>query len=163
MSFLIRRARAGDAEALSAVAHAAKRHWEYPESWIEAWREELTVAPEYIRRHPVFVVTRVGVVVGFYALEMAGRTASLAHLWVEPRSIGGGFGRRLFEHACERARVEGGEGMVIDSDPNAAGFYRRLGAIEVGSVDAAMDGVERRRPQFRLPLRKDAAAEGSLP
>ena len=43
---MIRRAVSGDAAGLTAVAHAAKRHWGYPESWIALWERELTVSAE---------------------------------------------------------------------------------------------------------------------
>jgi hypothetical protein len=35
------RAKPEDAETLTEIAHAAKRHWDYPERWIEAWRDIL--------------------------------------------------------------------------------------------------------------------------
>jgi hypothetical protein len=35
------RAKPEDAAALTQIAHAAKRHWDYPERWIEAWRDIL--------------------------------------------------------------------------------------------------------------------------
>ena len=50
-----RAARLEEAAQLSAIAHAAKRHWGYPEAWIQHWRLTLTITPEYIARNPTFV------------------------------------------------------------------------------------------------------------
>mgnify|MGYP003337409735 CR=1 FL=1 len=44
----ILRAQPEDHQVLTEIAHAAKRHWGYPESWIEEWRYFLTVLPEDI-------------------------------------------------------------------------------------------------------------------
>ena len=38
----LRRANPDEAGVLTEIAHAAKRHWSYPESWIEYWREDVT-------------------------------------------------------------------------------------------------------------------------
>ena len=54
MNVAIRAARPDDAEALTRLAHAAKRHWRYPEEWIALWRPGLTVTPEFIATHPVY-------------------------------------------------------------------------------------------------------------
>ena len=147
---MIRRARADEAAALTGIAHSAKRHWGYPEAWIEAWREDLTVTAEYVRDQIVFAEVQTDAALGFYALEPNGRTAELAHLWVEPEHLGKNIGSRLFEHALEQAHAAGILELLIDSDPYAAGFYERMGAIQVGSVDAPMDGVERTRPQYQI-------------
>ena len=37
MNIEIRRAQPNDAETLTNIAHAAKRHWNYPEHWIERY------------------------------------------------------------------------------------------------------------------------------
>ena len=42
MELHVRRAMPDEAEALTEIAHAAKRHWGYPENWIERWKANLT-------------------------------------------------------------------------------------------------------------------------
>src|SRR3712207_8711714 len=64
----IQRATPGDAEALSKVAFAAKRHWGYPEHWMERWRESLTITPEFVGRNEVYAATLNEEILGFYAL-----------------------------------------------------------------------------------------------
>ena len=148
----IRRARLSDAEVLTAIAHGAKRHWGYPEHWIGVWVTELTVTGEYIAACPVYVAECEMEIVGFYALCPSGSRCSLDHLWVRPASMGRGIGRLLFRHAVETARDGGSAELRIDSDPNAAGFYRRMGARWCGVVGAPMDGRHRERPQFSVQL-----------
>ena len=147
----IRRARVDEAEALSAVAHLAKRHWRYPEEWIALWRRDLTLTPEFIERHPVHCAVDGATVVGFYALLFAGADCELEHFWILPARIGGGVGRRLFAHAVDGCRALGSPRLWITADPNAEGFYVRMGARRVGEVPSTPAG--RVLPRLVLDVR----------
>jgi predicted N-acetyltransferase YhbS len=136
----IRRARARDARDLSRIAHAAKAYWGYPEVWLRLWHHELTLTPRFIEEHDVFCALRDGWIVGFYALSREGPAFELEHLWVDPDDIGGGVGASLLRDAIERARAAGGTVLRIVSDPNAEGFYRRMGARRVGEAAATPAG-----------------------
>ena len=148
----IRRAVPGDSDVLTAIAHAAKRHWGYPERFIVAWRRELTITAGFITAHPVFAACRGGEVVGCYALAIDGGKASLEHMWVLPGEIGNGVGRRLFRHAVAEARRRGAAELEIVSDPHAAGFYARMGARRVGDFESELEGRPRVLPIYALPL-----------
>jgi GNAT superfamily N-acetyltransferase len=137
---MIRRAVAADAPSLTAIAHAAKRHWDYPEDWIALWRRDLTVTAEFIERHAVYGAVDGDTIVGFYALVFAGADCELEHFWVVPARIGSGLGRLLFAHAVERCRAIGAPRLWITADPNAEGFYAHLGARRVGEVPSTPAG-----------------------
>jgi GNAT superfamily N-acetyltransferase len=149
----IRPARTGEAAALTAIAHAAKRYWGYPEAWIAQWQDALTITPAYIRDHAVFVAPdgedrpR-----GFYGLAIDGADAVLDHLWMEPGWMGRGLGRELLSHAMKTARARGATRLQIDSDPHAEEFYRRMGARRVGEVRADVDDVQRVLPRMEITL-----------
>lgn len=149
----IRRARRTDSEALTLVAHAAKRHWNYPEAWIREWREQLTVTPDYVDKHRVFVAEFDGAVGGFYALGGDGPVIELDHMWVDPTRIGKGLGRRLVEHVVAEARRGGARRIEIDSDPYAEEFYLHIGARRIGKTAAPMDGATGRYlPRLALEI-----------
>lgn len=153
MIHAIRPAVEPDLDALTRIAHTAKRHWGYPESWIEAWRRDLTITVEDLSAQDIFVAhDEQGEVLGFAALLRDAECVHLEHLWVDPSAMGTGVGRGLFEEALRRAREGDARSLEIDSDPYAVEFYRHLGAVECGSVDAPMEGVSRTRPQLRVDL-----------
>ncbi|HYB99646.1 MAG TPA: GNAT family N-acetyltransferase [Candidatus Limnocylindrales bacterium] len=127
-------ARAGEQQPLTRIAHAAKRHWGYPEEWIRSWSADLTVSADAIAHDPVYCARSGGDIAGFYALSVEGDVAELEHMWVEPGYMGLGVGRALFEHAKDTAARLGCGRMRIASDPNALGFYERMGARRVGAV-----------------------------
>ena len=63
---------------------------------------------------------------------MVGRDADLQKLFVEPAALRGGVGKALFGWAIDAAREMGASRMIIEADPDAAPFYRRLGARDIG-------------------------------
>jgi GNAT superfamily N-acetyltransferase len=150
----IRRATASDAPALTAVAHAAKRHWGYPERWIELWKDALTITPDFISNNQVYVAFVNGEIAGFSALVVNEDEVWLEHLWVLPKHIGTGLGKTLFIHAAGVAATTGAKAMEIESDPNAEGFYKRMGAKRVGEVVSTIEGEKRVLPLLAFDLAK---------
>lgn len=145
-------AQPADASVLTAIAHAAKRHWGYPEAWIARWTDSLTLTPDYFGRHPVVLARAGEAIVGFYALRFAADAAQLDHLWVLPAAMGQGLGRALFTHAASAARQQGATRLWVESDPYAEGFYQHLGMVRFGGVPAAMDGQPRILPWLEKRL-----------
>ena len=140
------RAHPSDAATLTAIAIEAKGHWGYPEKWMENWRDLLTIRPEQIDVDEVYCSTDVDEIMGFYGLHRDGDTLRLEHLWVLPKTMRRGVGRALFEHSVERTRALGFRSLHIESDPNAEGFYLRMGARRVGMNMTRLDGDHRNLP-----------------
>jgi GNAT superfamily N-acetyltransferase len=150
----IRRATTSDAPALTAVAHAAKRHWGYPERWIELWKDALTITPDFISNNQVYVAFVDDEIAGFSALVVTEDEVWLEHLWVLPKHIGKGLGKTLFIHAAGVAATTGAKAMEIESDPYAEGFYNLMGAKRVGEVVSTIEGDKRVLPLLAFDLAK---------
>ena len=135
-----------DADALTEIAFAAKRHWGYPERWIQNWRDILTMRPEFIAANVTYGAMENARAVGFYLLTNESDGLHLDHLWIEPRAMGRGIGRALFEHALEQTRRLGHRTLKIEADPNAEGFYQRMGAKRVGASVSEVEGERRELP-----------------
>ena len=146
----IRTASPEDALTLTTIALEAKRYWGYPEHWIKHWESDLTISPEFIRDNHVYVHEEDGEIRGFYALCVAGDKAELEHMWVTPAVIGTGVGKELFLDAMERAAKLDVGSVEISSDPNAAGFYKRMGATQIGETDSFVDGQARKLPRLKI-------------
>lgn len=143
-NLVIRPARAGEAQTLGALAMRSKAHWGYSEEFLEVVRPMLTFAETDLASSPVYVLEAAGEPAGMYRLSGSPPEGELDDLWLDPRLIGLGAGRRLFEHALQTAAELGFDSLRIESDPNAEGFYLAMGATRIG---------ERRSPSGRtLPL-----------
>lgn len=101
--------------------------------------------------HEVWLAEEGGAVVGFFALIPHGADQELDLFFTANDAQGSGLGRRLFEVMAERARALGAAWVVISSNPEAAGFYRRMGAVDVG-VTPPGDGIAWERPKLKLRL-----------
>lgn len=141
---------ADDAAELTEVAYAAKRYWDYPEEWIGLWSEELTIRPDYLAQHRVRVV-RKDRILGWCATSRdAQETAWLEACWVRPTYAGRGIGRHLVEDAMQIAAGFGATTMRVISDPNARGFYEKLGFAQIGFEPSLPQG--RRLPVLERAL-----------
>jgi ribosomal protein S18 acetylase RimI-like enzyme len=152
MNVHIRRARPDEAATLTEIAHAAKRHWGYPEEWIEYWKPDLTITLEFIANNDVFVAVSGEEIVGCCALVLTESLAELEHMWIRPEYIGSGVGRSLFDHVKAEATQHQLAALELSADPNAEGFYERMGARRVGDVRGDIDGRSRVLPRMRIEL-----------
>jgi len=148
------------ASGLTEIALAAKRHWGYPEAWIESWRSSLTITAEFVNLNETWMVLDKEKPIGFYAFVSKEGKLELTHIWVLPQQMGQGIGRALFSHAIGRARKLNFTTFEIESDPNAEGFYLRMGAQRVGARASEIEEVKRELPilVFRLDLQHPPGA-----
>jgi GNAT superfamily N-acetyltransferase len=84
-------------------------------------------------------------------VKLFGQEADLTKLFVEPSALRGGIGKVLFVWATEAARSMGATRLVIEADPDAAPFYRRLGARDAGLAPSGSI-AGRRLPKLVLDL-----------
>jgi N-acetylglutamate synthase-like GNAT family acetyltransferase len=159
MNIHIRRAHPDEAEPLTEIAHAAKRHWGYPENWIQHWKEDLTITPEFIAANEVFVAMVDNEIAGCCALAFTGSNGELEHMWIRPEHMGTGVGRALFNHVRERAADLNIPALELSADPNAQGFYERMGATRVGEVPANVEGTARVLPRMKVAINSEHRKE----
>lgn len=142
MKVEISRAALTDAARLTAIAHDAKRVGGYSEEYLDLWSDELTIAPDFIERNPVYCARLGNEIVGFYALAPLEDCFELEHLWVIRSHHRQGIGTRLLRHAMRTVQTMGMARLPIVADPHAVAFYRRLGARPTGTVPSRPAGRE---------------------
>lgn len=127
----IRPVQSNDATALTQLALLSKAHWGYSAEFMAACHDELAVTAEKLAQTCYFFAlaeydTKP---LGFYALECLNADLyEIEALFVSPEHMGSGVGRQLFDHACAYVRRQGGKKILIQSDPQAVGFYQAMGA-----------------------------------
>src|SRR4029434_113809 len=136
----IRRASPEDAPTLTTTALEAKQYWGYPEHWIKHWEADLTITEDFVQRNHVYVAERDDQICGFYALCVDGTKAELEHMWIAPAYIGTGIGKELFLDAMDRSTAMNVRRIELTADPNAEGFYERMGATRTGEVVSDTEG-----------------------
>jgi GNAT superfamily N-acetyltransferase len=132
----IRAAHPGEVGALTALAVRSKAHWGYDAAFMQGVLPELTVTTATLDEHAVFVAEHPRGIAGFYVLGLEEGVPTLRDLWIDPPAMGLGVGRQLWAHMLQQARARGYRTVRIDSDPNAEGFYLKMGARRVGQVES---------------------------
>lgn len=148
-----------DAAILTDIAFSAKRHWPYPESYFNIWRQELTITQDYIASNTVYKILCNGTVAGFYSIVNNTRDFYsgevfvqkgfwLEHIFISPEYHRRGMGRMLTDHAKQIAKGKGIDALLIFVDPFAKGFYDKIGADFLYDSKSSIPG--RMIPVYRL-------------
>ena len=141
-----------DHKILTEIALSAKRHWGYPERWIDIWTPQLTFTPHYVEENESWVAVDYGKPIAFYTLQDKDGIVWLENLWVLPEFIGRDIGKQLFGHAVSRSRELGCKVLQLEADPNATGFYEKMGMYRIGERRSEVDGQPRILPLMEMNL-----------
>lgn len=137
---------------LTQISISAKRHWKYPEVWIQLWIPSMTITEEYIEIHETWIAMIKDGPVAYYSFNENEDGFWLDNLWVLPEYMGQGIGKTLFEHALERCKAMGVSTLKIEADPNAESFYERMGARKVSEHTTEIQGEPRVLPVMEINL-----------
>lgn len=118
--------------AVSALCFRSKAVWGYDHAFMEACRKELSVGVDDLQSTSMAIAEQDGRLLGVAQIRVRGREAELLKLFVEPTGLRGGIGRALFGWAAASAAQQGADRLIIEADPDAIPFYRRLGAEDAG-------------------------------
>jgi GNAT superfamily N-acetyltransferase len=148
----IQRVSPEQADQLTQIALAAKAYWGYPKRWMEIWKPQLTFSPEYFSENEGWVAVLNETPIGFYTLQEKRGNGWIGDLFVLPGYIGKGIGKSLFLHAVERSRQYGYKTLQLEADPNAAGFYEKMGMHKIREHHSEVDGQPRVLPIMEMVL-----------
>ena len=123
---------------LTEIAFSGKRHWGYPEEYYEIWETELTITEDYLKNNVVKIILENDIIKGFYSIcynedeKHVGETFIEKGYWLDfmfldEKFIGNGLGKIMFNDSINEIKNNGGTNFYIFSDPNAQGFYKKMG------------------------------------
>jgi len=112
---------------------------------------DMIVRAEYLRDEHGIVAEEDGVAVGYALVRVDGDSAYLRDLFVETGRFRAGIGKALFSAAVQYARERGATELRLVGDPNAVGFYERMGMHQIAS-EPSIAGEGRTLPIMALSL-----------
>ena len=140
-----------DAGQLTELTLRSKAYWGYSAEQIKVWEPELTITEDYISSNHVFKLTEQRQLIGYYSFfAMGDSVVKLDNLFVEAVLIGKGYGKALLTDFVRRVKGAGIEKVLLEADPQAAGFYRKHGFIVVGELESTVQ--DRYLPVMELKL-----------
>ena len=119
---------------LSDLCFRSKAVWGYYEEFMEGCRGELSFELRDLGLTPIAVAEHDGKPIGVAQLKVVDGEADLLKLFVEPSALRSGTGKALLAWATDAAKKLGATRLTIEADPDAAAFYRRMGAYDVGQA-----------------------------
>ena len=134
---ILREPKLSELPALSALCQRSKAHWGYSADMQDAFRDELTLDAADLEEDALMLAEDKRGIAGLVQLSKKGEDAVLEKLFVDPARMGEGTGKLLYVWACRIARDNGAKTLLIDSDPEAAAFYERMGAVRHGTAPSA--------------------------
>lgn len=159
-SVVIRAAREQERHTLEDLQLRASTYWPTYRAHLAAHPGVVAIPPAQIADGLVRVAEHRGEVAGFAVLlRPVARACELDGLFVEPSHMGTGIGRLLVEDAARIARSQGAKWIDVIANPDAVGFYERVGFSGDDEV-ATRFGPARR---MRLALVTTPAAPGGGP
>lgn len=156
-AFRFRRATAADLPAINELIQASSTyHGEY-----RAMVATYVVGPAQVMHDHMHLAEDASGVAGFYSLKLDPEP-ELDLMFVADHAQGKGIGRALIAHMMETARRLGVAEIKIVSHPPSVGFYKRVGAVEVG-VKPPAGRITWPRPVLALACGETAALDDSTP
>ncbi|MCW1238483.1 GNAT family N-acetyltransferase [Bacillus pretiosus] len=132
----IRNALLSEANELSELALHSKATWNYSEEFLLVCKEDLTITDEYIKNNFVYVLENDNTMIGFFSFLRNDK--ALDFLYIHPRYKGNEYGKIMWNFVIEKANELGIKSFTIDSDPNAKGFYLKMGAKLIGETPSTV-------------------------
>lgn len=115
---------------LNLISFASKRHWGYPEKWIENWKEDLTITETDLGLYKTLLLELEKKIIGFCSIKDQIDHYEVLHLWVLPEFIGKGYGKALLKETLSSFIVEN-KSIYVLADPNAEPFYIKQGFVTI--------------------------------
>lgn len=163
---MIRPAEEKDAPVLTELTFRSKAHWGYPAHYFDIWKDELTVTESAIAAKTMYVYVddRTGSSRGYYSLVFLAEDLVfsggvlgcgwwLEHMFVDPNFLGKTLGTQLFAHMRGICTARCIETISILADPNARGFYEKMGCSYVGEYASTIPG--RTTPCLKYQVSKE--------
>jgi GNAT superfamily N-acetyltransferase len=148
----IRDAREAEAGGLEALQLRASTVYESHRDQVLAHPEVVELPPGAVADGRVRVAEVDGRILGFsVVLPVADGGCELDGLFVEPAHWHAGIGRALVDDAAAWARAHGAQRVDVIANPNALGFYDKVGFRITGEVPTRFG------PGLRMTLGLDAA------
>jgi GNAT superfamily N-acetyltransferase len=135
---MLRKAKTVESQTLTRISFSSKSYWGYPTEYFDIWNDELTITHKYIEENTVYVYEIKNKILGYYSIVelkedfeaskiVMHKGFWLEHMFLLPGYIGRGIGTKMFTHIREICLLKGILKLGILADPNAKGFYEKMG------------------------------------
>ena len=134
----IRSAQANEYDILTNIATKSEAYWGYDSNYMNRFKSIYNVSEEFINNNPTIIIEDDENIVGFYCVINNWSGASLEYFFIEPKYIGNGYGKLLWNDLIQNCKNLGIKEFNIVTSPQAKEFYVKMGAIPCGEVESLL-------------------------
>ena len=127
-----------DLPVLNKISVESKMHWGYPLDWLQNWVETLRITRKFLEQNFVYKIST-DRIIGFCAIVKSQVGYEVVHLWISPKYIGKGYGKKLLLETLQMVITEKSE-VFVESDPNSEMFYQSQGFTTFGQKESYPKG-----------------------
>ncbi|MEM8894572.1 MAG: GNAT family N-acetyltransferase [Bacteroidota bacterium] len=128
-----------DLETLNNISYQSKKHWGYPDEWMERWKDDLTIDENKFDELKILVLELDNKVIGFGSMSENEETYEILDLWLLPSQIDHGFGKLLLGQVISTFAVAQ-KPITLTADPNAEAFYASQGFVTIDQIESFPKG-----------------------
>lgn len=126
-----------DLDKVNELLYLSKSYWGYDNEFMEKFMKEYKITKSYIKKEQTFIIINQNDIIGFYSFS--NNYLELDNLFLHPNYIGTGKGKEVWKLCLETARKNKIKKFSIMSDPNAEGFYLKMGCQKIGEKLSKMN------------------------
>ncbi len=157
----LRPAETEESTLLTEISLASKMYWPYPDEYMQIWKDELTITPQYIEENEVYICSVEDSIAGYYSLVELDSSRQvdditlapglwLDHMFIKPDLIGKGIGREMFSHCILTCLKKHHSLIRLLADPHSGMFYIKMGCRYIEEYPSTVPG--RTTPYFEYLL-----------
>lgn len=139
-----------DSKLLSKTAFKSKRIWKYTDELMSLWTNELTITASYVEKNKVFKIIGNTNYIGFFSLVLKDKFIEIDHFWLLPEYTRKGYGEKVLDFIKETAKKINYKTLVVYSDPNANGFYEKMGGKIIRREESKISGRFLNAYEFKI-------------
>lgn len=134
----IRNAKAEEYKILTDIAIKSEAYWGYDSDYMDKFKFIYKVSEEFINNNPTVIMEEDENISGFYGILTEQNETSLEYFFIEPKYIGHGYGKILWNYLVKDCKNLGIKEFSIVTSPQAKEFYVKMGAIPCGEVESLL-------------------------
>lgn len=135
----IRSAKVNEYDILTQIATKSESYWGYDSYYMYRFKSIYDVSEEFINNNPTVIIEDGENIVGFYGVINNWNEAFLEYFFIEPKYIGKGYGKLLWNYLIEDCKNLGIKEFDLVTSPQAKEFYIKMGAIPCGEVESLLE------------------------
>lgn len=123
---------------LTDIATKSEAYWGYDSDYMDKFKNIYNVSKEFIINNPTVIIEENKNIIGFYGIINKSSEVSLEYFFIEPKYIGKGYGKLLWNFLIKNCKNLGIREFSIVTSPQAKEFYVKMGATPCGKVESLL-------------------------